>query len=97
MELYKVAGTREPHVFAQMLRRRMNLFLDEELETLATWVLSEADFDTSIPEVQGPLTRGEPDKALAALISRMRRRFAKALRDHQRSESDDFYDDCIVE
>lgn len=97
MLLIELAKTRDAHVFAQAFRRRLNQFLDDELETLATWVLSEAQFDVHVPEVMGPLGKGQPEVAMEALVSRMRRRFAKTLRDHQRSETDDFYDDCLVE
>lgn len=97
LNLIRLAQTRDPHVFAQQLSRKMNQFLDDELEALATWVLSADEFATNIPEVVGLLGRGDHEGAMAALSSRMRRRFAKALRDHQRSEADDFYDDCVVE
>lgn len=96
-QLMKVAREKEPHLVAQFLRRKLNAHLDDELEVLASHVLSEADFDTRIPEVMGPLNRGDTDGAMLALVSRMRRKFAKMLRDHQRGESDDFFDDCLVE
>lgn len=96
-QLIFLAKERDATVFSNALQNRLNQYLDEELEVLATWVLSVADFDHRVPEVLGPLGRGEHEQAMQALCSRMKRRFAKALRDHQRSEADDFYDSCTVE
>lgn len=97
LEFIEVAKKKEPHLVAQALRRKLNESLDEELEVLATHVLSEAVFDIHVPEVLGPMGRGDRDGALHAAVSRMRRKFAKMLRDHQRSESDNFYDECVHE
>jgi len=95
-QLMRLATTKEAHVISQWLRRKMNEHLDEELEVLASHVLSEMDFDPNIPEVMGPMGRGDTRAGLAALISRMKRKVAKLLRDHQRSENDDFLDEVQV-
>lgn len=96
LQLIKIATTKEAHLVSQWLRRKVNTHLDEELELLASHVLSEAEFDIRVPEVLGPYNRGNLDGALAAAVSRMKRKFAKLLRDHQRSENDDFLDDVQV-
>lgn len=96
-ELIRLAQTRSAYNVSQWLRRKLNQFLDEELEVLASHVLSDMELPYDFPEVKGPILRGEYDKGLAQLTSRLRRRFAKLLRDHQRSEDDDFYDSCVVE
>ncbi len=97
--LIDTVKNKEPHLVAQHLRRQMNSHLDEELEVLATFVLSSPDFDAvvDLPEVIGPLGRGQPETAMRALVSRMRRKVAKMLRDHQRGEADDFLDDVAIQ
>lgn len=95
-ELLKLAN-KSPHQVALWLRRKMNQHLDEELEVLATHVLSELELPHDFPEVRGHLFRGNYEMGLDQLVSRLRRKFAKLLRDHQRGEDDDFYDSCIVE
>lgn len=97
LALITLAQTRDAHTFATQLHLKMGQYLDDELEALATWVLSADDFEVRTPDVMGPLNRGDTEGALKAICSRMRRRFAKALRDHQRSEADEFYDGCMVE
>jgi hypothetical protein len=82
---------------AQWLRRRLNQYLDEELELLATHVLSEMELPHNYPEVLSRLYRGDYEEGLQRLVSRLRRKFAKLLRDHQRSEDDSFHDSCIAE
>lgn len=96
-ELIHLARTKHSVHVSQWLRRRLNRFLDEELEVLATHVLSELELPHDMAEVRGPLYRGDYDKGLDLLVSRLRRKFAKTLRDHQRGEDDDFYDSCIME
>lgn len=96
-ELIQLVETKSPSQVSQWLRRRLNQYLDEELEVLATHVLAEMDLPHNLPEVRGPLFRGEYERGLDALVSRLRRRFAKLLRDHQRGEDDAFYDSCVVE
>lgn len=96
--LIKTATTKEPGVVAQWLRRKLNAHMDEELEVLASHVLSEAGFEDvlELPEVRGPMGRGDTETAARAIISRMKRKFAKLLRDHERSENDDFLDEVQV-
>lgn len=96
-ELVELVQRKTPGHVAQWLRNRLNQHLDEELEVLATHVLAEMELPTDFPEVRGPLLRGNYDEGLRQLTSRLRRRFAKLLRDHQRGEDDEFYDACTVE
>jgi hypothetical protein len=88
---------RKPWLVQKWLQRRLNKHLDEELEVLASYVLSEMSLRHDYPEVLGPIYRGDYESGLSALVSRLRRQFAKLLRDHQRGEDDDFLDSCIVE
>lgn len=98
LSLIRIAQDKEPQHVAQWLRRKLNAHLDEELEVLATHVLSEADFEEvlTLAEVRGPLSRNDTDTAIRAVVSRMKRKFAKLLRDHERSENDDFLDTVQV-
>lgn len=96
-ELIRLVNTRNAHKVSQWLRRKLNQFLDEELEVLASHVLSEMELPYDFPEVKSPLLRGDYDAGLAQLTSRLRRKFAKLLRDHQRGEDDEFFDNCVVE
>ena len=97
-QLIELAKSRDPVSFEQALTRHINSILDSELENLATYILSDREFDNvNHPEVRGPMGRGDSVGALMALTSRMRRKFAKALRDHQRGEDDVFTDQCLVE
>ena len=92
MSFIKLARTKDPVVVEQNLTRRITDAVDEELESLATHVLSSPDFDDVFqPEVLGPLHRGDGVSALKALSSRLRRRFAKLLRDSQYGEDETFY------
>lgn len=96
--LINVARTKDHSAVAGWLQRKLNMHMDEELEVLATYVLGEAVFDVaSLPEVMGPLGRGDKELAMAMLVSRMRRKFAKLLRDHKRGETDDFLDNVATQ
>lgn len=83
-------------VLVEWLGNYVNERLDEELELLATHVLT-VEFEWRVPEVQGAMYRGQPDLAFQHLMSRMRRRFAKILRDHQRSDVDTFLDEAEMD
>lgn len=90
--LIDMVKTKDEVSVEQHLTRRMNKALNGELELLASHVLCDAQFDdVNLPEVLGPLGRGDGVGALKALCSRMRRRFAKLLRDHQ---TVDEYEQC---
>ncbi len=70
--------------------------VDAELEFLASHVLS-LDFDVPA-EIRGVGSRGGVylDQSFQLLVSRMRRRFSKLLRDHQRRDDDAAVDSTEV-
>ena len=69
---------------------------DAELELLASHILTMS-LEQDVPEARAAVSRGHLEEAFALLGSRMRRRVAKLLRDHQRSEDDAFLDMCSVD
>ena len=74
------------------LKKHADKQLDAELELLASFILASS---FPVPqELRSLAARGGThlDDAFAELISRMKRRFAKTLRDHQRSDDDDIVD-----
>lgn len=91
-----VRQERPPYVIGQWLSQYIARKLDAELELLASHVLL-LEADISDPQIQGPISRGNTREGLQQLQSRMRRKFAKLLRDHQRADDDLFTDQCVVE
>lgn len=91
-----VQGGKPAYIVAQWLSMKLQEKLDAELELLATWALS-MDADLNAPMVAGPYGRGLYAEALKQLASQMRRKFAKALRDHQRAEDDFFTDNAEMD
>lgn len=93
-----VKADKPPYLIGQWLSQWLNRKLDSELELLASTTLS-MDLDDILkdPAALGCLYRGNYQPGLQHLASRMRRRFAKLLRDHQRSDKDLFIDNCEVE
>ena len=91
-----VTSGRPPYIIGQYLSDLFNRKLDAELELLASHAL-QIEMDLKDPAVLTPIHRGQPHEALLQLQSRMRRKFAKMLRDHQRADDDLFTDQCIVE
>lgn len=97
-ELVRLVQQRTPQDVAYWLHRYVSQKVDEELETLATFFLSNDFGDiASSSEVKALLSRGRYDGAIELALSRMRRRTSKVLRDHQRSEDDAFLDSCVAD
>ena len=94
--LVKVAKDRPPQDVAYWLYRYTNQKVDDELETLATFFLSEGFEDILAgTEVKALIVRGQFLEAGRVAMSRLRRRTAKTLRDHQRSADDALLDACV--
>lgn len=94
--LVTLVQERTPGDVAVWLQRYVGERIDEELELLATYFLAEAFDDIAMaPEVQALITRGRQVEAVRTALSRARRRTAKTLRDHQRSDDDAFLDSCV--
>lgn len=61
--------------------------VSRELELIATHILSTNTLHSDFVEVNAAISRGLVQDGLDLLVSRLRRRMAKILRDHQRVES----------
>jgi hypothetical protein len=95
-ELMLLAREDRPMQIDTWLQAHVDKRIDAELEFLASHVLS---LDFEVPgEIRGVGSRGGSylDDAFQLLISRMRRRFSKLLRDHQRRDDDHLVDSTEV-
>ena len=75
----------------------LNQRIDDELEAMALWVLSEWDPDVDTDKVKSLMAQGQFRMAVNATIAQMRRETAKELRGHKRGETDKFFDSCVAE
>lgn len=75
----------------------LNARIDDELEAMAMWVMSEWDPDVESDRVKSLMAQGQFRMATNAVIAQMRRETAKELRSHKRGETDKFFDACVAE
>ena len=96
-ELIRVVTKSTPSNVQKWLLDAKNKAIDEELDQMVLWVLSDWDPDLNEDEMMHFLSRGMVRRAYNNIVKQVRQEVAAELARHKRSDLETFLETCVVE